>query len=468
MFAQPQQEDNRGEVVRAGLHRDRDQSPRSTASGPAITSGPAIGATKAASTTADASYRHDHPIVGHRLANGYMAIHAPGQPCGYCAGAAPVPKPSKPASPRRGGVMRALRSFVTASTVLAATVAALTVALGGSRAEAATPAATTGVTWHKLALINNWRSSQGCCGTGAPSWAVRNGIVYLSGSIHQSGGSNLEFARLPATARPARNLYLSVFTWLGTTGHVDIYPDGRMVATSAPSTGAQMFTSLAAVSFPAASTARHKLALLNGWKSSQATWGTGDPSYSVRGGMVYLSGGLHQASGSNQQFAVLPKAARPASQEYITVYTNSYTTGVLLIYPNGVLATYGGAARQFSSLAGISYPQTSVVRHKLALIDGWESGQGTYGTGDPSYSVVGGVVHLSGSLVQPGGGTGLFAVLPPGVRPAHSLVIQVYTYNGSVGSVTIRPNGQVIAYSITVADAQDFTSLAAISYPLKS
>ena len=29
-------------------------------------------------------------IVGHRLAGGYMSVHAPGQPCGLCDGAPAV------------------------------------------------------------------------------------------------------------------------------------------------------------------------------------------------------------------------------------------------------------------------------------------------------------------------------------------------------------------------------------------
>ena len=35
--------------------------------------------------------RRDTAIVGHRLAGGYMAVHSPGQPCGLCDGAAPLP-----------------------------------------------------------------------------------------------------------------------------------------------------------------------------------------------------------------------------------------------------------------------------------------------------------------------------------------------------------------------------------------
>jgi len=39
-------------------------------------------------TRARTGSRRDEPIVGHRLANGYMAVHAMGQPCRYCDAAA--------------------------------------------------------------------------------------------------------------------------------------------------------------------------------------------------------------------------------------------------------------------------------------------------------------------------------------------------------------------------------------------
>jgi len=50
-------------------------------------------------------------------------------------------------------------------------------------------------------------------------------------------------------------------------------------------------------------------------------WGTGDPSYSVSNGMVYLSGSLHQPAGSNQVFGVLPSAAKSAYTLYLSVHT---------------------------------------------------------------------------------------------------------------------------------------------------
>ena len=35
--------------------------------------------------------RSDTAIVGHRLAGGYMSIHAPGQPCDLCSAATAIP-----------------------------------------------------------------------------------------------------------------------------------------------------------------------------------------------------------------------------------------------------------------------------------------------------------------------------------------------------------------------------------------
>jgi len=58
-------------------------------------------------------------------------------------------------------------------------------------------------------------------------------------------------------------------------------------------------------------------------------------------------------------------------------------------------------------------------------------------------------------------------MLPPGTRPSHDLYIKMYA-NGVVGTVFILPNGDILAFSPTTSDAEAFTSLAGISYPLKS
>jgi hypothetical protein len=376
----------------------------------------------------------------------------------------------------RAGRRWAGRAFQTMVAAAALAALGITAGVGSASAATAQPAAATvtGVTWHQLTPIDGWVSGQSqFAGDGVPAWAVRNGVVYLSGSVAQTSGTNNEFAVLPPAARPSRVLYMTVFTWAGTQGFVIVHPDGAIQAWADPYSNAQTLTSLAGISYPAPTLATTKLSLENGWQSSDSQWGTGDPSYSVSNGMVYLSGSLHQQTGSKQVFGVLPPAARPAHTLYLSAYTYNGTIGLLEIGTSGTMYAYFGGAQQYTSLAGVSFPVASATMTKLALINGWKSAQPTYGTGDPSYSVKNGVVHLSGSLVQPqAGATGqMFAVLPQAARPTNYLYIKTEVYSGSTantGTVVITPNGEMYAYSLTASQAQQYTSLAGISYPLGS
>ena len=157
---------------------------------------------------------------------------------------------------------------------------------------------------------------------------------------------------------------------------------------------------------------------------------------------------------------------------YLTVYTYGGTMGLVEILPDGTVYTYMGGAQQYTSLAGISFPAAADTVHKLALDNGWQSGEPTHDTGDPSYWVSGGMVHLSGSVVQPSGTNQIFAVLPKADRPAHDLYIQVMVYtpdnNARAGTVEIDPDGAMWAYSTWGNAAQMYTSLAGISFPLGS
>jgi hypothetical protein len=375
----------------------------------------------------------------------------------------------------RSRVTRAIKSGF-AAVALTSAIAALGAIVGTGSASAATaqPAAAvlTGVTWHALAPINGWQSGQARYGTGGPAWAVQNGVVYLSGSVVQTSGTDQELAVLPVAARPSRTLFLTMYTLNDTQGSLVIYPTGEIMAYSVPQSNAQGFTSLAGVSYPAPGLATHKLALEDGWVSSQSEFGTGDPSYSVSGGVVYLSGSMHQPVGVSEISATLPPAARPAHTMYRTIYTYSGTIGLVEIQPNGTMYTYMGEAQQYTSLAGISFPAAADTVHNLALDNGWQSGEPTHDTGDPSYWVSGGVVHLSGSLVQPSAGGEIFAVLPKADRPAHALYIEVMVYTpdntAHAGTVLIEPDGAMYAYSPTATDAETYTSLAGISFPLGS
>lgn len=366
--------------------------------------------------------------------------------------------------------MMAIVSVLGGGAYAAAENAGLTAArsIQGTRIASHGPGSQPGASalrWHKLTLLDGWKSSQGVYDTGNPSYAISGGVVYLSGSIHQASGTDNVFAILPAAARPTRWLYLTVYTYFGTSGTLLIRPGGAMSAYSTPSGNATGYTSLAAVSFPTAAIARHKLTLINGWTSSQGTYDTGDPSYAIKGGVVHLSGSLH--GGTTTLFAWLPSAARPARVIYRVIYTFAGTSGFLVIYPNGQMLATGGSAAQFTSLAAVTFPTPAITRHKLTLINGWASDQHFYNTGDPSYAVIGGVVYLYGSVQQPSGSSDQFAVLPLAARPAHNLYITVYTGGGN-GTLRIEPNGHILAYSSPSAGARVLTVLTTVSYPRPS
>jgi hypothetical protein len=149
--------------------------------------------------------------------------------------------------------MSRLRSITAQSPAIVISVLALVFALGSGASYAATrntgasPQQAARVTFHKLKLINGWHSSQGQYGTGNPSYAQQNGIVYLSGSLHAASGSPGEFAVLPKGNRPSHYLYITVYTLDQTTGAIEIMPDGVMYAIGSQTLG---YASLASVSFP--------------------------------------------------------------------------------------------------------------------------------------------------------------------------------------------------------------------------
>src|SRR5215813_10819854 len=362
--------------------------------------------------------------------------------------------------------MRHLKAGARRLAGLGVSVAVASLALGTGAASASTNAPATGVTWHKLFAINGWASAQRLYNTGDPRWAVKGGVVYLSGSVHQTSGSSHLFAVLPPQARPSHAMWITVYTLGDSTGTLTIYPNGKMYAGSSPVGKAPGYTSLAAVSYPAKSTTQKKITLLNGWHSEQNVWNSGDPTYTVKNGVVYLSGSL-ATSGTSGKFARLPLPARPAHNEYITVYTFDGSFGTLLIEPSGLAFAYSGQATSFTSLASVSYPVASAPSHMLPLHNGWHSEQGVYNTGDPAYHVSGGVVYLSGSLATSGTNS-IITILPLGARPAHNLYIKAYTVSSSVGTVLIQADGTMWAYSPNPTNARKFTSLATISFPRTS
>lgn len=340
-------------------------------------------------------------------------------------------------------------------------------AAGGAAAGdgAAAPQATPTFLWHTLPLMNGWRTaSTSRLVTGTPALAISKGVLYLRGAIAQTvAGGNATFAQLPKAAWPASNVYFEVYTNLDVPGIVYVTTSGAMEAFAGNS---EQFTSLSAISYPATTMKAHKLALANGWMSSQSVWGTGDPSYEVSAGVVYLSGSMQ--GGVQHLAAVLPLAARPKHVLYVQVYNYVGTPGWLEIFPNGNLEAFGPDAKSYTSLAGVSFPTATAAWKAFATQDGWTSAAGAFHTYGPAWTVINGVVYLTGSMRQASGSVGLWTALPAGVRTkADVLEIEADTSGGNPGVVSVT-DSLGLAGSVPYANAQAFTSLAGIAYPQSS
>ena len=159
--------------------------------------------------------------------------------------------------------MRRVRALVPQSPALVISMLALIFSLGGgayaatamTRHSAADPAAGSArITLHPLHLLNGWKSAAAAYKSGAPSYGLSNGVVYLSGGMYQPIQGKAQFARLPARYRPATNLFITVSVAQGLTnfGTLFISPRGVMevYAPAGANTPVSDFTALSGVSFP--------------------------------------------------------------------------------------------------------------------------------------------------------------------------------------------------------------------------
>ncbi len=361
-----------------------------------------------------------------------------------------------------------------APTWLAAAAAALTLAVSaGVSAPAASAASRDACPWQPLTLVNGWQSANAQFGgTGDPSYCVENGIVYLSGSLYQPTPGAETFANLPFGDFPTSILYLPVYTFAGTTANLTISAGGSMSlwnASGQPNTESE-YTSLAGISFPEAGTPLSLIPVTNQWQSANAQFGTGDPSYVVRSGIVYLTGSAFTLF-PNELFTWPVAAFGPHACITTNVYTFDGTLGRAFIQPPGGGAMWfindqpGYANATFTSLANIAYPAIGAVWQPLTLQNGWTTDATDCDSGVPSYNISNGVVYLSGAVIHSQSGSGPVATLPPSAWPSHYLYFSINTFHGHA-SLEISPTGQLTVFdSSTKPDGTaDGTSLGNISY----
>jgi hypothetical protein len=206
------------------------------------------------------------------------------------------------------------------------------------------------------------------------------------------------------------------------------------------------------------------LSLQNGWQSSNSQWQSGDPEYCVDNGVVYLAGSLNQPVAGSDEVAVLPPQARPTSNDYLAIYTYQGAEGSLDIQSDGSMVVWGGKSTQYTSLAGISFPAAGAALQSFPPDAGYQSADSLWGTGDPSYLLSDGAVHLAGSLTSTKPGWYL-AAIPGPIEPDRCVETNVYTYAGTVDSLVVDVDTSFMADAATPNFSAPFISLAGVSYP---
>ena len=106
----------------------------------------------------------------------------------------------------------------------------------------------------------------------------------------------------------------------------------------------------------------------------------------------------------------------------------------LLAAPVVALALGAGAAAVAPAASASIRPDCGW--QSLTLLNGWQSAQASWNTGDPEYCVDNGIVYLAGSLKNPANADTEFAVLPSQELPTSNLDLLVYTYGVSAALFT--------------------------------
>ncbi|HET7013706.1 MAG TPA: hypothetical protein VFI65_07345 [Streptosporangiaceae bacterium] len=210
------------------------------------------------------------------------------------------------------------------------------------------------------------------------------------------------------------------------------------------------------------------IGLTGGWQSANADFfgTTGDPSYCVENGIIYLSGSIDQSTPGGNIFGSLPQGVRPTSEVDLPVYTLGGTSGTLEIWTDGTMLVGSGVnntATRFTSLAGISFPEAGAALTPIPL-----SGQWVPSGSAPSYVVEGGTVYLTGGASNAAANPNTFfsQSLPAAMVPDHCVQTNVETFNGDRATAFIASAMLFATGGIQAAnDSVHFTSLGGIAYP---
>jgi len=324
--------------------------------------------------------------------------------------------------------------------------------------------ATGTATFVPIALQNGWTGHP--FATHDPGQALIQNTVHLRGAIATTGTNMVAF-QLPAGRRPSAEVYVPINLCdsakgrlhITTAGFVDVQAEAGNIA------AAQCFTSLEGASFAVNNAGATNLALINGWVNSP--FGTRPAAVRNVGGIVRLQGAI--GSGTTGAPFTLPVGFRPGTPVYVPVDLCDAKKGRLIIQSNGTVSIHAfGAladAQCFTSLEGASFAVDSGGFGIPALQNGWTFT--TFGTRDPGFKNVDGIVRFHGAMKTAGTNPTAFT-LPAAMRPATNVYVPVDLCNSAKGRLLIQPSGAVSVQTIGGgwAAAQCFTSLEGASFGL--
>lgn len=133
----------------------------------------------------------------------------------------------------------------------------------------------------------------------------------------------------------------------------------------------------------------------------------------------------------------------------------------------------GGAGYAATTASSHPAAASKITWHSLSLRNGWASGASLFHTGSPKYTVIDGVVYLTGVVYyRPAPDTTtppfVVGVLPRAERPKHTLWFGAYSSSATgLAELEVAPSGDVEVIGGPNNEAY-FTSLAGVTYPLGS
>jgi hypothetical protein len=335
---------------------------------------------------------------------------------------------------------------------------------GGGEATASTsePLAAT--------LQNGWTNAPFSTRNAAFYFDPGSGIVHFSGAV-SSGSPSLLFT-LPSNLAPTATTYIPVDLCGGSNGRLIIGTNGSVTVDTPKYSDATCFTSLEGASFaPTSSGFFSSISLQNGWVPYNSA---NPPLVGLVGGAVRFKGAIR--SGTGGYAFTLPPELAPFTTVYVPVDLCGATKGRLVVSPDGSVLVQAETAftnaQCFTSLDGAWFvpSETTPLADSQFVALNLQNGWVTYGgQSTPVARNRGGIVQLKGAIS--GGTTNSAFTLPPSMWPTHDVYVPVDLCNAHKGRLTIRAaTGEVdvyAAYTESFSDAQCFTSLEGVEYPIQ-